>query len=61
MPTKKVIITKKGRLKDGRSRYVIQHYEDGKKRLMAIPIPEELKKILETHKKLGLMRGKVDT
>jgi len=38
----KPIIRKKGKLSDGRSRYVIEYMEDGKKKCIAVPKPEDL-------------------
>jgi len=61
MPTKKEIITKKGRFADKRSRFVIQYYENGKKKIIALPKPEDLRKMMETHKRLNLMREEEDT
>ena len=55
MPTQKPIIRKKGRLADGRSRYVIEFIdEEGKKRNKAIPTPETLLIMMDTLKKLDL-------
>jgi len=43
----KTIIRKKGKLSDGRSRYVIEYEEKGKKRSLALPKPEKLLDILK--------------
>lgn len=44
----KPVITKKGKLADGRSRYVIVYEENNKRKSIALPKPEDL---LDTLKK----------